>query len=365
MSKLAIAHEWLAVRAGSEKTFEAMAEAFPDADLYALTWDREADFDFGGRPVTTTLLDRWPLLRDRRELALPLMSPAWKLIDVHDDYDVVLSSSHAFVRSFPPARAATHFCYCHTPLRYAWVPDIDGRTERAIPGTGLALAALRKWDKSTAGNVDYFAANSTTVRDRIRECYGLDSVVIHPPVDTVYYDLPSEPGERSGALAVSRFVPYKSVRLAIEACAAASVPLTVAGKGPEEQSLRELATELKAEVSFEIQPSDERLRELYRTSSALVFPANEDFGIIPVEAQACGAPVVALDLGGARDTVVQGETGIRVARQEVPLFADAIRQVVDSPPSPRVCRENAEGFSAARFIAELRGWMTERAPGLG
>lgn len=364
MAKLAIAHEWLAVRAGSEKTFEEMAKAFPDADLYALTWDRDAEFEFGGRPVTTTFLDRSSLLRDRRELALPLMSLAWKRIDVHDDYDVVLTSSHAFVRSFPPASTATHFCYCHTPLRYAWVPDIDGRTSRTPPGTGLALAALRKWDKSTSKNVDYFAANSTTVRDRIRDCYGRDAEVIHPPVDTVYYDLPERPTERSGALAVSRFVPYKSVRLAIEACAVAGVPLTVAGKGPEEQSLRDLARELKAEVSFEIQPSDERLRELYRTSSVLVFPANEDFGIIPVEAQACGSPVVALDEGGAKDTVVQGETGLRVARQEVPLFADAIRQVVDSPPSPEVCRRNAEGFSATRFVDQLRSWMTERVAGL-
>lgn len=359
MSGLAIAHEWLAVRAGSEKTFEAMAQAYPDADLYALTWDRDAQFDFSGRRVTTTLLDRWPALRDRRELALPLMSLAWKLIDVHDTYDRVLTSSHAFVRSFPPAKSATHFCYCHTPLRYAWVPDIDARTQRRIPGKSLAFAALREWDRRTAGNVDFFAANSTAVRDRIHECYGRDSVVIHPPVDTVYYDLPVQPVERTRALAVSRFVPYKSVALAIEACAAAGVPLTVAGKGPEEQSLRALAAELQADVEFEISPPDERLRELYRSCVALVFPANEDFGIIPVEAQACGAPVVALDIGGARDTVLQGETGLRVSRQDVKLFADAIGQVAASPPPAAACRTNAEGFSLQRFIAELRSWVDQ------
>jgi glycosyltransferase involved in cell wall biosynthesis len=357
MSKLAIAHEWLAVRAGSEKTFEAMALAFPDADLYALTWDRDAEFDFSGRPVTTTFLDRFPLLRDRRELALPLMPLAWKTIKLRGDYDVVLTSAHAFVRSFPPARSATHFCYCHTPLRYAWVPDIDGRTSRTIPGTSAALAALRYLDRRTARNVDFFAANSTTVRDRIRDCYGRDAVVIHPPVDTGFYDLPETPRPRTRALAVSRFVPYKSVRLAIEACAAAGVPLTVAGKGPEEESLRALVADLKAEVEFEISPSDERLRELYWSSSALVFPANEDFGIIPVEAQACGAPVVALDLGGARDTVIQGETGLRVERQDVNQFADAIRQLVAVPPTPEVCRRNAENFSAGRFVSELQTWV--------
>ncbi|MGE0067394.1 MAG: glycosyltransferase [Solirubrobacterales bacterium] len=357
--KLAIVHEWLAVRAGSEKVFEAMALAYPEADLYALTWDREAEFDFGGRPVTTTFLDRSKLLRDKRELGLPLMPLAWRTIDVSDDYDVVLSSCHAFVRHFPPAKTAIHYCYCHTPLRYAWVPELDRRTERRIPLKSSAEAALRWLDSRTVKNVDYFAANSTTVRDRIRECYGRDSVVIHPPVDVDFYSLPEAPVERSGVLAVSRFVPYKSVRLALEAAAAAGVPITIAGKGPEEASLRQLAVDLKAEARFEISPSDERLRELYRESSALVFPANEDFGIIPVEAQACGTPVVALDLGGARDTVVQGETGIRVARQEVAEFADAIRQVVDSPPAPEVCRANAEGFSSQRFAVELKAWMAD------
>ena len=131
----------------------------------------------------------------------------------------------------------------------------------------------------------------------------------------------------------------------------------MAGRGPEEQALRALAAELGADVEFEISPSDERLRELYRSSAALVFPANEDFGIIPVEAQACGAPVVALDIGGARDTVVQGETGLRVSHQDVRRFADAISDVVSSPPPERACRRNAERFSVERFIDELRSWV--------
>ena len=358
MAKLALVHEWLAVRAGSEKTFEEMALTYPEADLYALTWDRDAEFDFGGRPVTTTFLDRSKLLRDKRELGLPLMPLAWRTIKVHDDYDVVLSSCHAFVRHFPPAKTATHYCYCHTPLRYAWVPELDKRTERKIPLKSTAEAGLRWLDGRTVKNVDHFAANSTTVRDRIRDCYGRDAVVIHPPVDVDYYSLPEQPTERSGVLAVSRFVPYKSIRLALEAAAAAGVPITICGTGPEEEALRALAVELKAEATFEISPPDERLRELYRTSSALVFPANEDFGIIPVEAQACGAPVVALDLGGARDTVVQGETGIRVAHQTVEEFADAIRQIVAAPPTPEVCRANAEGFSSTRYRQEIRTWMS-------
>jgi len=358
---LAIAHEWLAVRAGSEKTFEAMARAYPEADLYALTWDREARFDFGGRDVTTTFLDRWRAVRDHRELSLPLMPLAWRTIDVHGQYETVITSSHAFVRSFPPAREATHFCYCHTPIRYAWVPEIDARAQRRIPGKSAAFAALRAWDRRTARNVDFFAANSTAVRDRIRESYGRDAEVIYPPVDTDFYDLPESVTTRTRALAISRFIPYKRVDLAIEACARAEVPLTVAGRGPQERELRELAARLGADVEFEISPSDERLRDLYRSAVALVFPANEDFGIVPVEAQACGAPVVALDVGGARDTVAQGRTGLRVPSQDPGLFADAVRRIADSPPSPEVCRRHAAGFSVERFVDELRAWVGRRS----
>jgi glycosyltransferase involved in cell wall biosynthesis len=223
----------------------------------------------------------------------------------------------------------------------------------------LAFAALRRWDAGTAKNVDHFAANSTTVRERIRRSYNRDAVVIPPPVDTEYYDLPEEPISRSGALAVSRFIPYKSVRLAIESCAAAQVPLTVAGKGPEESALRDLARDLGADVTFEIAPTDERLRDLYQSCAALVFPANEDFGIVPVEAQACGAPVVALDQGGALDTVLQNETGIRVARQDVASFAGAITEILRSPPSPATCRAHATRFSKDRFTEVIQTWMNQ------
>lgn len=358
-TRMAIVQEWLASRAGSEKVFEAMAGTYPEADLYALTWDRRAEFDFGGRPVTTTFLDRSRTLRDRRALSLPLMPLAWRTIDVRDEYDVVVSSCHAFAREFPPARTAAHFCYVHSPLRYAWVPEIDGRTRRGVPGASLAFAGLRWFDSRTVEGVDHFAANSTTVRDRIRECYDRDSVVIHPPVDTEFYTPAEGVVERSGVLAVSRFIPYKRVDLAIEAAAAAGVPITVAGSGPEESALRRLAADVGAEATFEISPSDERLRELYRHASALVFPANEDFGIVPVEAQACGTPVVSLDVGGTRDTVVQGETGVRVEHQSVSDFADAIRHLVDTPPADGACRANAELFSAACFSSNLTSWVSE------
>jgi glycosyltransferase involved in cell wall biosynthesis len=363
-ARIAIAHEWLAVRAGSEKTFEAMADALPGADLYALTLEPEVPFDFGGREVTTTFLDRARALRTRRELTLPLMPLAWRLIRARSGYDKVLTSSHACVKAFPPGGESEHWCYCYAPMRYAWDPDIDTRTGGSGRALRPALAALRRWDLRASRRVDHFAAISSAVRDRIAACYGRDSTIIYPPVDTDWYTPPDRPVQRERALAMSRFVPYKRIDLAIEAAARAEVPLTVAGSGPGEAELRSHAARLGADVTFEIHPSDERLRELYRTAMALIFPVNEDFGIVPVEAQACGTPVIALDVGGARDTVVQGETGYRVARADPDELAAALQEVSGGGIEPEACRRNAERFSLPRFREELRGWMGEAVQGV-
>jgi glycosyltransferase involved in cell wall biosynthesis len=357
---MAIAHEWLASRAGSEKTYEAMAEAFPQADLYALTATPGVRFEFGGRRVQTTLLDRTRFTRERRELTLPVMPLAWRTIPVHDDYRVVLTSSHACVRAFPPARKATHFCYVHAPMRYAWDPDIDSRSRlMGLPGMGTALSALRRWDARTARTVDHFAANSTEVAGRIRRFYGRESRVLHPPVDVDWFTPPAPGAARDRVLAVSRFIPYKRLDLVIEACALARLPLTVAGSGPDESRLRALAEQAGADVRFEISPSDERLRELYRGAIALVFPALEDFGIVPVEAQACGTPVIGIDQGGLRDTVVDGRTGYLVARQDARALAEAVERIAREPLSESDCRQNAERFSRQRFMQELREWIQE------
>jgi glycosyltransferase involved in cell wall biosynthesis len=354
--RLAIAHEWLAVRAGSEKTFEAMAQTFPDADLFALTRDPSLAFDFGTRRVNTTVLDRSDFLRRRRDLTLPLMPLAWSLLGSADRYDRVITSSHACVKAFPPARVAEHFCYVHAPMRYAWDRAIDARG-RGSNLTGLALEALRRWDRRAAATVDYFAANSSAVRDRIDHCYGRDARVLFPPVDTAFFTPAPCDVPRRGALAVSRFIPYKRLDLAIDACARIRLPITVAGSGPEEAALRARAACTHTPVAFELSPSDERLRELYRSAEVLIFPAEEDFGIVPVEAQACGTPVVAFGAGGACDTVVHGITGLLVGSQDAELFADAVYDIRASSIGVLDCRRNAARFSRSRFQSELRSWV--------
>lgn len=345
---MAIAHEWLHARAGSEKTFEAMAAAFPDADLYALSIEPEVDWSID-RPVRTTFLDRG-VLRNRRAMTLPLMPLAWRTVS-REQYEVVLTSSHACVKGFRPGRTATHFSYVHSPMRYAWHADIDGRS--AIAGVGRA--AFRSWDRRSAGWVDSFAVNSTEVARRVKEAYGRDATVIHPPVDTEWFT----PGDtaRRHFLALGRFVAYKRFDVVLELARHLDALFVIAGGGPDENNLRRSASGLP-NVEFVISPSDATVRDLMRGAHALVFPGREDFGIVPVEAQACGTPVVALGQGGVLDTVVDGQTGVLVPTVDVEGFAQALDNVARQGASQATqCRTNAERFSAENFSRALRTWL--------
>lgn len=362
-ARVALCHEWLGARHGSEKTFEAMAACLPRADLYALTWNRSAGLAFGGRTVATTFVDRVAPLRDRRQLQLPLMPLAWRYAS-RRRYDVVVTSSHACVKGFWPARHALHLCYCYTPMRYLWLSGVDTRRPRS-PVTAPVEHALRGWDRRSAGWVDGFAAISTTVQQRIEEVYGRPSEVIHPPVETGYFTPAEDPSTGGFALAVSRMVPYKRLDLAIRACHRLRHPLVVAGAGPAESELRGLAARLGADVRFVIAPSDDVLRQLYRAADVLVFPAEEDFGIVPVEAQACGTPVVALARAGTLDTVVAGSTGVVVPDQDEESFAAGVEAVLGGPFDPVACRDNAQRFSRAVFEDRFLAWVVASAAARG
>jgi glycosyltransferase involved in cell wall biosynthesis len=220
---------------------------------------------------------------------------------------------------------------------------------------------LRSWDVRSTRWVDEFAAISSAVQARIREFYGREARIIHPPVDTAYYT-PSHPSGRGEfALAVSRMVPYKRLDLAIRACRALDYPLVIAGAGPDEPRLRALAERLGAAVGFVIEPSDERLRELYRRARVVVFPAEEDFGIVLAEAQACGTPVVALGRGGGVDIVVPGVTGVMVPAQDEASLRGGIEAALEADFDAGACRGNAERFSRERFLTDFLAWIGEAA----
>jgi glycosyltransferase involved in cell wall biosynthesis len=366
---VALCHEWLAARHGSEKTFEAMAGALPDAALHALTHHPSSGLRFGDRRVHTTFLDH-PRLRERdRMLQLPLMPLAWRYAS-RARYDVVVTSSHACAKGFWPARDAFHLCYCYTPMRYAWLASVDQRRRRGL-ASRAGERALQAWDRRSAAWVDGFAAISTTVQARIERFYGRAAVVIHPPVDTDRFtpgdpaarEGPERPPDRGGgfALAVARMVPYKRLDVAIRAAHHLRHPLVVAGRGPEEGRLRALARELGADVRFAVSPSDDELLDLYRRAGVVVFPGEDDFGIVPVEAQACGTPVVAFGRGGVLDTILPGETGVLVPEQTAGALAAGMEAVLAGGFDAGACRRNAERFSPSRFRDRFLDWVVGSA----
>lgn len=350
--RIAVVQEWLAAKAGSEFVFEQLAEAFPSADLFALTRDPSLQFVDDGRDIQTTFLQRFQVTRERRDLTLPIMPLAWKTIRGRDQYDLVITSAHAFAREFPLGDAK-HLSYVHAPMRYAWSPELDARTASDSPLSRLARSALRAADRRRVSTVDEMVANSSEVADRIATFYRRQAEVVHPPVKVD--DLLHLPARREGyALALSRWISYKKMDVAVEACARAGVPLVVAGSGPEEARLRDLARQLGSEVTFVIQPSRAEVADLMAGASVFVFPPHEDFGIVAVEAQAAGVPVVALEAGGALDTVRNGVTGVLAPSQSPADFALAIEKCLAMDLSPEACRNHAWDFRPERFRAQMQ-----------
>lgn len=351
--RTAIAHEWLAARAGSEKTFEAMAQALPQADLYALSLDPTVEWRLD-RQVRTTFLDH-AATRDRRALTLPLMPLAWRW-STREKYDLVITSSHACAKGFRPAREARHLSYTYTPMRYAWLSELDGRR---VPR--VLTKPVQMWDRHAATWVDEFAGISHAVVDRIRDLYGRDATVVWPPVDTSWFTPGDEPAD-DFVLAFGRFIDYKRFDVLVDLARASDLRVVVAGRGPLEPMLRAAADQLP-NLELEVSPDDERVRTLYRGARAVVFPGIEDFGIVPVEAQACGTPVIAFRGGGALDTVIDGQTGVLVDDVSPAALLDGLDRLerLDANTVARASRANAERFATDEFLRRFRAWVDASA----
>jgi glycosyltransferase involved in cell wall biosynthesis len=315
-------------------------------------------------PIRTSWVQRLPRAGQWYRNYLPLFPFAVESFDL-DDYDLVISSSHCAVKAVITGGRATHICYCHSPMRYAWdqFPAYFGPDQVGPAASALlrpVMAGLARWDAATAGRVNRFLANSQYVAGRIRRYYNRGSTVVYPPVDTQYFQPPTTDTTRErSALVVSALVPYKRIDVAIQAAALAGVPLRIVGRGPEEAKLRSLMD--GSTVEFLGWRTAEEVRALYQTAAVVLLPGVEDFGIVPVEAQACGTPVVALNQGGARETVVDGVTGALVPEGAAPL-ADGIRRVIDARLDGDAIRRNAERFSREAFregftaaVAETQG----------
>jgi glycosyltransferase involved in cell wall biosynthesis len=360
-SRVAIVHDWLTGMRGGEKVLEAICELYPEATLHTLVRIPGSGAPHIERLRMKSSVVQWlPNARQLYRHYLPLFPTAVELFDL-DGYDLVISSSHCAVKSVIRSGRATHVCYCHSPMRYAWdqFPAYFGPDQVGAFRSRLlrpVLAAMARWDAATAGRVDRFLANSQYVAGRIRRYYNRGSAVVYPPVDTVFYRPPAETGERyrvanQSFLVVSALVPYKRVETAIDACRLAGVRLTIVGRGPEEARLRQLAG---PDVEFLGWLSDEAIRELYGKAAAVLLPGLEDFGMVPVEAQACGTPVVALRAGGACETVIDGVTGVLVEDGSPEGFADGLARVRALAFDPAAIRANAERFSRERFMTDFQ-----------
>ena len=360
--KLAIVHDWLTGMRGGEKALEVLCERFPDAELFTLVHARGSVSPTIERlPIHTSFVQRLPFVTRYYRRCLPLFPTAIEQFSF-DRFDLVVSVSHCAAKSIVHAARVPHLCYCLTPMRYAWDqfdayfgPDRLGPTGSRLMRP--VMARLARWDRDTANRADRYVAISHYVAGRIRRYYNREPTVIYPPVDTDYFR-PDESGPERFALVVSALVPYKRIDLAMAACARAGVPLTIAGDGPERAALERLAG---PDVQFLGRLSDEEIRALYRRAAVTLLPGEEDFGIVPLEAQACGRPVVALGRGGALETVVDGQTGILVDESTPEAFAGAIAQALDRTFDTGVIRAHAERFSRARFADEMAALIAEPA----
>lgn len=349
--RVAIAHDWLVRYGGSERCVSEMLEVFPGAELVT-TVVEPAALPAPLRRARPSFLQHVPGARAHHEWFLPLMPLAWRVRRPIAGVEVVISSSHACAKAVRVEPGIPHLCYCHTPMRYAWqFEDERERFPAALrPLTRAGMTAFRRWDRRSARRVTHFVANSSAVAKRIELSYGRSASVIHPPVRTDFFTPGGEPDDVF--LYVGRFVGYKRADLVVEAFAGLpGLRLLLVGDGPQRPRLESMAT---PNVSFVGTVDDERLRELYRSARAIVYPAVEDFGIAMAEAQACGAPVLGLAAGGALDIVEPGVTGWLVESQSPDELRAAVQRASVEELNRDEIARRARRFSAERFRREIR-----------
>jgi glycosyltransferase involved in cell wall biosynthesis len=360
--KIALVHDWLTGQRGGEKCLEVLCRAFPQAALYTLIHRRgRLSAPIEAMDIRTSSLQRLPGVEQYYRHLLPVMPLAarsWTLGKV----DLVISLSHCVAKAVKPPAGVPHVCYCFTPMRYAW----DGRdsylaTWRGRPLrralAGALLNWLRRWDRETASRVSHFVAISETVRGRIARCYGRESRVIAPPVDTEFYHPAERPRREGPYLVVSALVPYKRIDQAIAACTQSGHPLVVIGEGPQRSRLERLAAPW---IRFLGWQADEVIRDHYRTCRALLFPGEEDFGIVPVEALACGAPVIALGRGGVAETV-DSPCGRLYTEPTTQGLLDTIDawEAAGRPHDAEHARRRALEYAAPLFRERLLSYLSE------
>lgn len=358
--KTAIVHDWLVNYGGAERVVEQMLLLYPDADIYTLVYDeKKMGKIFPKEKVHTSSLQKIPMAEKLYTKFLSLMPKAFEEFDL-TGYDLVIASSSCCAKGVITSPTTPFIAYIHSPMRYAWDLYYDylknsGRLTKFFMKRWMP--DIRKWDYISSQRIDTLVANSSYIARRIKKFWNRDAAVVYPPVDT---DRLSVSDEAAGDYFVvfSRFVPYKRIDLAISACARLNKKLIVIGSGSQEKELELLAASCKnADIKFTGRISDSEVKAYLQKCRALIFCAEEDFGIIPVEAQACGRPIIAFGKGGALETVVNEKTGVFFEEQSVESLVKAIEKFEkldkENTFNPKKIREHAEKFSAENFRKNL------------
>ena len=393
-NRVIMAHDWLTGMRGGERVLEVLCRSFPQASIYTLIHNPAAVSDvINAHPVMTSWLQRVPGIRQHYRYFLPFFPGAIERLQPMAA-DLLISTSHCVAKGLRPPQGTRHLCYCFTPMRYAWLfyEEYFGGNPLKKMALTPYLSRLRAWDRATCNRVDRFVALSRHVQKRILTFYGREADVVYPPVNTSFWT-PASPenldalsaealakadprsllreaapafakpasvgaGRSEGRprangaydLIVSALVPYKKIEVAVRAYTRLGYPLKIVGTGTQYTRLRRMAG---ARIEFLGRLDDERIRDLYRHCRLLIFPGEEDFGIVPVEAQACGRPVVAYGIGGVLETVLDGQTGIFFHAQTEAALLEAVEQGAVTTWNPVAIRANAERFSEANFISGL------------
>jgi glycosyltransferase involved in cell wall biosynthesis len=357
--RVALVHDYLNQMGGAERVLLALHTRFPQAPIYTTIYDAaRMDERFRAMDIRTSFMQRLPLVKRHHQPFLPLYPFAIERIDLRA-YDLVISDSSAFAKGVVTRADALHICYCHTPMRWAWNFEDYVERERLGRFSRMLLSPfivwLRQWDHATAARVDYFLANSPNVAARIAKYYRREATVLPPPVDTARYAVATAPGDYF--LIVSRLIPYKRIDLAVEAFTTLGLPLRIIGAGRDEARLRRMAGK---NIEFLGWRPDDETRVQMAGCRALIFPGEEDFGLAPVEAQACGRPVIAYGMGGALASVVDGVTGVFFGEQTPEALAAAVRRFRDEQFDPQVIRRHAEQFDTQRFLERFERFVEDR-----